>query len=188
MRPNGTVLKWRNLYYVTKKKKKTDLSSVPRETTSSSARWWWSVCGGGVQGELWVWEWGDDGIAEDNRKWGKRRPYLGRQSSGVPDLKGRQEHSQHSKGSWGVKCVCVCVCIYVFLWYRSLSVTCWWRLKYSVWKCVCVCVCVHVCTSLLNYSKCLKKKKKNLALKTLTQAVILRTHRYAHRHSHTATN
>lgn len=47
---------------------------------------------------------GSDGIAEYNRKLGKRRPYLGRQSSGVPDLKGRQEHSQHSKVPWDVKC------------------------------------------------------------------------------------
>lgn len=154
---------------------------MPRETTSSSARWWWSV--GGIQGVVSVGvrrlrgKGRDDGIAEDNRKWGKRRPYLGRQSSGVPDLKGRQEHSQHSKGSWGVKYVLVHMC------FRDLSVTCWWKLKCSVFKCVCICV------RSLHYCIFLQVGGKNGFEDTYSsQAVILRTHRYEHRRLHTAMN
>lgn len=53
----------------------------------------------------------------------------------------------------------VCVCAYVLLSYRSLSMTCWWRLDFSVQKCLCMCC---------SFSKLFKMSKKKLALKTLT--------------------
>lgn len=41
------------------------------------------------------------GTMEECRERKEQSPYLGRPSSGVPDLKGKQEHSQQRvKGSW----------------------------------------------------------------------------------------
>lgn len=148
MWPNGTVFKKSQL----PKKKKTDLRSVPREPTSSRARWWWSGGGDTGSSECGGEEVGGDGLAEDNSKWGKRRPYLGRQSSGVPDLKGRQEHSQHSRGSWGVKCVCVCVSIYVFC-KTGVSQCHAGEGSSLLRKSVCACVCTT--PKLFQMSKCL---------------------------------
>ncbi len=146
MRSNGAVLKWRNLNY----REKLTLVQCPKRQLPP-APGGDEVGGRGDTGscECGSEEIGVDGIAEDNRKWGKRRPYLGRQSSGVPDLKGRQEHSQHSKGSWGVKCVCAYVHICVSVMQEFVK-DMLWRIKCSV--------CMYVCTIPLNF----QMSKKNL--------------------------